>query len=69
MKALIAETGKPVFCFSYQGRSETAIKALAARGVPFYQGPERAVRALAAMVDYGVLKQKIARQSAADPSA
>ncbi|MFZ5563649.1 MAG: acetate--CoA ligase family protein [Thermodesulfobacteriota bacterium] len=65
MQKLIDRSGKPVFCFSYQGRSETAVKALTARGVPFYQGPERAVRALQAMVDYGILKNKLARQTAA----
>ncbi|ABW65948.1 acetate--CoA ligase family protein [Desulfosudis oleivorans] len=69
MQGLIKRSGKPVFCFSYQGRSETAVQSLSALGVPFYQGPERAVRALAAMVAYGTLKEKIVRQSGIDPSA
>ena len=60
VKRLIHEQKKPVVCFSYQERCETAMKMLAQSGIPYYQGPEQAVRSVTAMIDYRRYKQKLA---------
>lgn len=65
IKQLIDEQKKPVVCFSYQERNEAAIKMLAQSGIPFYHGPERAVRSIRAMIDYRSYKQKLTAQLAA----
>ncbi len=59
VRQLIEEKKKPVVCFSYQERSETAMKMLARAGIPYYQGPEPAVASLKAMIDYGRYKKKL----------
>lgn len=64
IKQMIDTQKKPIVCFSYQERSETAMKMLAQSGVPFYHGPEGAIRSIRAMVDYRQYKQKLAARSA-----
>lgn len=63
VRRLINEQNKPVVCFSYQERNETAMKMLAQTGIPFYQGPEQAIRSIKAMIDYRQYKQKLAARS------
>ena len=60
VKRLIGEQKKPIICFSYQERCETAMKMLAQSGIPYYQGPEQAVRSITAMINYRRYKQKLA---------
>ncbi len=62
MKTLITKSKKPVVCFSYHNTSEPAVKALFDNDLPFYEGPERAVRTMQAMTTYMTLKEKIAAQ-------
>ncbi len=62
IRRIIDEQNKPVVCFSYQGRNETAMQMLAQAGIPFYQGPEEAVRSIGAMNHYRRYKQKLAMQ-------
>lgn len=64
IKQIIDELRKPVVCFSYQQRNEIAMQMLAQAGIPFYQGPEPAVRSINALIEYGRYKQKLAAQNA-----
>ncbi|MFP4445917.1 MAG: acetate--CoA ligase family protein [Desulfosudaceae bacterium] len=59
VRRLINDSGKPVVCFSYQTPQETATHILAEEGIPFFQGPERAVRVIRAMMEYRRAKNKI----------
>ncbi|MBW2674476.1 MAG: CoA-binding protein, partial [Deltaproteobacteria bacterium] len=43
---------KPVIGYTYRSLQETMVKNLLERGVPIYQGPERATRAMAALLEY-----------------
>ena len=65
IKRLIDEQRKPVVCFSYQDRNEPAMRMLARSGVPFYPGPEPAVRSIGAMIRYKNFKQKLAARGEA----
>ncbi|MFP4040952.1 MAG: acetate--CoA ligase family protein [Desulfosudaceae bacterium] len=60
VQSLIAASGKPVVCFSYQNPRETAIRVLSEYEIPFFQGPERAVRAIRAMIEYRHARSRIA---------
>ncbi|MDY6903458.1 MAG: CoA-binding protein [Thermodesulfobacteriota bacterium] len=64
VKGIIRDTGKPIVCFSYHNREEVAVRSLAASGIPFYQGPERAVRVISAMILHRSFKRKIEEQAA-----
>ncbi|MEW6076451.1 MAG: CoA-binding protein [Thermodesulfobacteriota bacterium] len=64
IRQMIDSRKKPIVCFSYQERGETAMKMLAQAGIPFYQGPERAIRSIRAMIDYRNYKRKLAAQVA-----
>ncbi|MDY6823801.1 MAG: CoA-binding protein [Thermodesulfobacteriota bacterium] len=65
IRDIMQDTGKPIVCFSYHNRDEVAVKSLAAHGIPFYQGPERAVRAIRAMIDYRSFRQRIQQRAVA----
>ncbi len=65
IKQIIETQKKPVFCFSYQERSEPAMKMLTQSGIPFYHGPEAAVRSIKAMIDHRKYKQKLTAQESA----
>ena len=56
--------GKPLIGFSYLSRSNPLIRDLLAAGVPVLPSPERAARAMAALVHYRRIQNKL-RQSAA----
>lgn len=59
LNGIMQDTGKPIICFSYHNREEVAVQSLAASGIPFYQGPERAVRVIRAMIRYQAFRQKM----------
>ncbi len=51
--------GKPILCFSTGSDfSRKLIKELESKGIPVYDSPERAVRAMAALVNYSKIAQK-----------
>jgi acetyl coenzyme A synthetase (ADP forming)-like protein len=51
--------GKPILCSSVGSEFSTRlIRILESRGIPVYESPERAVRAMKALVDYGKIIHK-----------
>ncbi len=64
IRSIIDSAQKPVVCFSYQDRQDLPPRSLARAGVPFYQGPERAVQAIRALLQYRQMREKITAQSA-----
>jgi acetate---CoA ligase (ADP-forming) len=51
--------GKPILCSSVGSEFSTRlIRILESRGIPVYESPERAVRAMKALVDYGKVIHK-----------
>jgi acetyl-CoA synthetase (ADP-forming) len=59
--ALIASHDKPVLGFSFLTRENPFISGLQDKGVPVLPSPERAARALGALVEYGHLREKLVR--------
>lgn len=55
---LIAQHAKPVLGFSYQNAEEFIIRKILESGIPVLPSPERAARAMMALVRYGQLKTK-----------
>ena len=49
---LVKGGSKPVLGYTFRSLEEPAVKGLIDRGVPVFPGPERAARAIAAMVEY-----------------
>jgi acetyl-CoA synthetase (ADP-forming) len=56
---LIETHNKPIVGFTFRSLQEHFIKSLLNQGVPVFPGPERAVRALKASVQYYCLREKI----------
>ena len=56
---LIETHNKPIVGFTFRSLQEHFIKSLLNHGVPVFPGPERAVRALKASVQYYCLREKI----------
>ena len=56
---LIETHKKPIVGFTFRSIQEDFTKSLINQGVPVFQGPERAVRALKASVQYYCLREKI----------
>ena len=52
---LIAKHQKPLVGFTFHGHDELSVQKLRHHGVPVFPSPERAARALAALVDYSLL--------------
>jgi acetyl-CoA synthetase (ADP-forming) len=50
---------KPIVGYTYRSIQEDFTKSLIKQGLPVFQGPERAVRALKALVQYSRLREKI----------
>ena len=50
--SLTQKYDKPVIGYTYRSLQEKMVKNLLERGVPIYQGPERAARAMAALLEY-----------------
>ncbi len=55
---LLHSKGKPIVGFTYQGQHEDLIQGLLKRGVPVFTGPERAARALSALVQYSRIQER-----------
>lgn len=66
MAQMISQGGKPVIVFSLRNYSEPFIAHLTKKGVPVYQDPVRAVRAIQALVEYKELCRKIADSASLD---
>jgi len=56
---LIETHNKPIVGFTFRSLQEHFTKSLINHGVPVFPGPERAVRALKALVQYSHLREKI----------
>lgn len=50
--SLTQKYNKPVIGYTYRSLQEKMVNNLLERGVPIYQGPERAARAMAALIEY-----------------
>jgi acetyl-CoA synthetase (ADP-forming) len=55
---LLETHNKPIVGYTYRSIQEDFTKSLINQGVPVFQGPERAVRALKALVQYSRLRRK-----------
>jgi len=62
---LLRSKGKPIVGFTYQSQHEDLIQGLLKRGVPVFPGPERAARALSALVQYSRLQERVKRSGQA----
>ena len=68
MKAFFGLTkqyDKPVIGYTYRSLQEQMAQGLLERGVPIYQGPERAARAMAALIEYHRMREKIVSETGA----
>ena len=61
LASLVETFKKPIVGFSFQTRSNPFVAGLQDRGIPVLGSPERAARALGAMVRYRRLREKIRR--------
>jgi len=61
---LAEKYGKPIIGYTYRSLQEQMARSLLDRGIPVYQDPERAARAMAALIEYHRLREKIAAISA-----
>jgi acetate---CoA ligase (ADP-forming) subunit alpha len=55
----IERHGKPIIGYTFRGLDEGVVRHMIEKGIPVFPGHERAARALAAMVKYGRLRDKI----------
>jgi len=49
---ILEKYGKPVVGFTFMSLKDRSIKGLLSRGIPVFPGPDRAARAISAMVEY-----------------
>jgi acyl-CoA synthetase (NDP forming) len=66
MAALMTSHDKPVLGFSFLTRENQFISGLQDKGVPVLPSPERAARALGALVEYRRLREKLFRSKRND---
>jgi acetyl-CoA synthetase (ADP-forming) len=59
MAGLMAKHQKPLIGYTFQSHEELYVQKLLHHGVPVFPSPERAARAMAALVDYSRLVDKI----------
>jgi acyl-CoA synthetase (NDP forming) len=59
LASLMREHNKPIAGFTFRSITEHFPQALMGRGIPVFQGPERAVRALWACYEYARLKSRL----------
>jgi acyl-CoA synthetase (NDP forming) len=59
MAGLMTKHQKPLIGFTFQSHEELYVQKLLHHGVPVFSSPERAARAMAALVDYSRLVDKI----------
>jgi len=65
--SLTEKYDKPIIGYTYRSLQEQMARSLLDRGMPVYQDPERAARAMAALVGYYRLKEKIMAIPAREP--
>ena len=58
MAEVVRRSDKPVVGFTYRNLEDRSISGLIERGIPVFQGPERAVRAMAAFTRYHRSREK-----------
>ncbi|UCD83351.1 MAG: CoA-binding protein [Deltaproteobacteria bacterium] len=51
--------GKPILCSAFWGEKDHAVVFLQSRGIPCFPAPERAVKAMAALCQYGEIREKM----------
>jgi len=56
---LLETHNKPIVGYTFRSLQEHFIKSLLNHGVPVFPGPERAVRAIKASMQYSDLREKI----------
>lgn len=57
---IFRNSGKPVIGCSFDTRNDSSVKDLQQKGnIPFYNGPERAVKALEALWKYKIIREKL----------
>ena len=54
----LAGFGKPVLGSSFHGPEDSMVKEMRRGGIPMYPGPERAVKAMAALHRYKVYRDR-----------
>jgi acyl-CoA synthetase (NDP forming) len=59
MADLMAKHQKPLLGYTFQSHAELYVQKLLQNGVPVFPSPERAARAMAALVDYSRIVDKI----------
>ncbi len=63
---LTKQYDKPVIGYTYRSLQEQMAQGLLERGVPIYQGPERAARAMAALLAYYRMRDNLVSQTTPD---
>lgn len=58
LAALVGTHGKPVIGYTYRGIEEKFCRRLMEKGLPVFAGPERAARALTALVQYRKIRNR-----------
>ena len=61
MGSVLKTNDKPIIGFSFNGLTEGFIRGLVTQGVPVFPGPDRAAKALGALVRYAGLRDKLRR--------
>jgi len=57
--SLTKKYDRPVIGYTYRSLQEQMVRGLLDRGVPIYQGPERAARAMAALLEYHRMRGRL----------
>jgi acyl-CoA synthetase (NDP forming) len=66
LASLFNSRGKPLVCYVWRGLDEPFTKRLISEGIPTFLGPERAARALSALVHYSRSQQATDRDPSED---
>jgi acyl-CoA synthetase (NDP forming) len=59
LAGLIAKHQKPLVGFTFHSHEELSIQKLRHHGIPVFPSPDRAARAMAALVHYSLLFEKL----------
>jgi acetyl-CoA synthetase (ADP-forming) len=59
LSSLLKQHGKPIVGYTFRSLEEPFIQELYRRGIPVFPGPERAVRAVEAMLRYKSIRANI----------
>jgi acyl-CoA synthetase (NDP forming) len=58
VSGLLKEYGKPFVTYTYRSMDDPFIKSAVKLGIPVFKGPQRAIRALKALVEYGRIRME-----------